>query len=51
MATYKVTYKTPMPVVEIVDDVTNENVAVMMANSLHPEIPMSVGVDVELVCE
>ena len=52
MATYKVKYTLGNQSWEhYVDEVTNENVAVMVCNMAHPEIPMEAAVNVSFVCE
>ena len=52
MATYKVTYTLgEKKWVAYADEVTNENVAVMITDADHPEIPREASVKVELVTE
>ena len=52
MATFKVTYswedKTRST---YVNDVTNENVAVMVADAENPDIPRSAHVEITFICE
>lgn len=52
MATYKVTYKLGDNTwVRYADEVTNENIAVMITDSESPEIPREASVEVELIHE
>jgi len=52
MATYKLTYTLDNKKwIRYVNDVSNENVAVIVGNIDNPEIPQEASVKVEFVCE
>lgn len=52
MATYKLTYKWGDNTrVVTVDEVQNENIAVMVGDSINKDIPREASVKVEFICE